>query len=80
MLADQSLSFFRLFGDSNGDDKVDVTDFAVFLRALGAIHGSAKYAQYWYFDYGDNGIIDISDLTQFFFDYSLPSHAPCNYQ
>jgi hypothetical protein len=69
MTASQSFSFFRLFGDSNGDGRVNGTDLNAFIKAFFAQRGSAKYAMYWYFDYADNGVINFVDLTHFLADF-----------
>src|SRR5262249_49905380 len=44
--------FFRLFGDSNGDGRVDVRDLRRFLGAFGSHTGDPDYL--WYFDYDGN--------------------------
>ena len=49
--ADQTYSFFRLFGDYNGDGIVNNADYMTFKKAYGAAVGSATYSTYWYFDY-----------------------------
>jgi hypothetical protein len=61
--ADHSDAFFRLFGDVNGDGKVDRTDQAAFLAAYRSRKGMANYR--WYFDYNGDGIIDSTDYYQF---------------
>ncbi|MDB5357574.1 MAG: 1,4-beta cellobiohydrolase [Phycisphaerales bacterium] len=61
---DQFKTFFRLFGDVNGDDKVSNTDFTYFSNAFGSSFGQPKYNRY--FDYsGLNARIGNSDLAQF---------------
>jgi hypothetical protein len=55
--------FFRLFGDSNGDGKVDGTDLAAFQAAYRSRQGMANYQ--WYFDYNGDGSIDSTDYYQF---------------
>jgi hypothetical protein len=75
MTADQSFSFFRLFGDYNGDGSVNNADYTVFKKAYGAAVGSAAYNTYWYFDYyfddylNPGATINASDLTEFLDDY-----------
>ena len=79
MTADQSYSFFRLFGDYNGDGVVNNADYMMFKKAYGAVAGSgsasnATYDTYWYFDYYFNNYqsgssIDSSDLAEFLDDY-----------
>ncbi len=61
-LADHSDAFFRLFGDVNGDGKVDNTDLAAFLLAYRSRRGMTNYR--WYFDYGGDGMIDATDYYQ----------------
>jgi hypothetical protein len=63
LLADHRDAFFRLFGDVNGDGKVDDTDRTAFLAAYRTVRGSSNYR--WYLDYDQNGVIDISDYYQF---------------
>jgi len=75
MTADQSYSFFRLFGDYNGDGSVNNADYTIFKKAYGAAVGSATYNTYWYFDYyfdnylNPGATINASDLTEFLDDY-----------
>jgi autotransporter-associated beta strand protein len=52
---------FRLFGDSNGDGKIDSTDQTAFLLALKS-GGSINYP---YFDYDGNGVINTVDVNAF---------------
>jgi hypothetical protein len=61
--ADRVDSFFRLFGDVNGDGRVDATDLAAFSRAYRSRTGMANYV--WYLDYDANGMIDSTDYYQF---------------
>jgi hypothetical protein len=56
-------NFFRLFGDGNGDGKVDAADQAAFLAAYRSRKGMAAYRSY--FDYNGDGLIDSSDYYQF---------------
>ena len=69
MTADQSYSFFRLFGDYNGDGTVNNADYVIFRKALNAVMGSATYAKYWYLDYYDSGTINNADLSAFMADF-----------
>jgi hypothetical protein len=55
--------FFRLFGDSNGDGRVDVRDLHRILGAFGSHRGDLDYL--WYFDYDGNGVVGVRDLLQF---------------
>jgi arylsulfate sulfotransferase len=55
--------FFRLFGDGDGDGKVDARDL---LRFLGSVGGHDPQSGYlWYFDYDGNGVVGVLDLLQF---------------
>jgi hypothetical protein len=56
-------TFFRLFGDVNGDGKVDATDQTAFMAAYRSRSGMANYRGY--FDYDGNGMVDSSDYYQF---------------
>jgi hypothetical protein len=56
-------SFFRYFGDSNGDRKVDATDTAAFQAAYRSRSGMANYRNY--FDFDNNGAVDATDYYQF---------------
>ncbi len=50
-------SFFRLFGDHNGDRNVSASDFIAFRSVLG---GSSQM-----FDFDGDGSVSVSDLLQF---------------
>jgi hypothetical protein len=56
-------SFFRLFGDADGDGVVDERDRALFRSAFKTRVGGAGYL--WYFDYDGDGGIDGQDNGQF---------------
>jgi hypothetical protein len=60
---DRTESFFRLFGDANGDGKVDRTDLALFLSTYSKHAGEEGYLAY--FDYNGDGVIDDTDSEQF---------------
>jgi hypothetical protein len=62
LAADSVTSFFRLFGDSNGNGVVNGQDLASFLDALGKRKGEACYLAY--FDYDGDGRVDLGDLLQ----------------
>jgi hypothetical protein len=55
-------AFFRLFGDVNGDGRVDATDLAAFTAAYRSRSGMASYRSY--FDYNADGMIDSTDYYQ----------------
>jgi hypothetical protein len=55
--------FFRLFGDANGDGKVDRQDREVIRTAFGTRAGDAGYL--WYFDFDGDGDVDGRDNGQF---------------
>jgi hypothetical protein len=69
----EGTKLFRLFGDVNGDGKVDDTDLAAFQKAYRARKGMANYAPY--FDYNADGSIDSTAYYQFLRRYgtSLPA-------
>ncbi len=54
-------SFYRLFGDSNGDEVVNAADNAQFKQALTTYNAA--------FDYNDDGIVNASDNLQFKNDF-----------
>lgn len=56
-------SFFRLFGDSDGDHDVDGRDRDLFRSAFKKIASQAGYL--WYFDFDGDGDVDDSDNGQF---------------
>ncbi len=56
-------TFFRKFGDNNGNDVVDLFDFSAFRRAYGTAVGEADFAGQ--FDSNENGIIDLFDFSAF---------------
>jgi len=60
---DRASSLFRLFGDSDGDHDVDVSDTLRLLSALGSRSTGANYR--WYLDYDADGDVDVRvDLIQ----------------
>ncbi len=60
----QLATFFRLFGDTNGDARVDNVDLAVFQATDGSnIRQTGKYVAY--LDYVGNGVINSYDEEQF---------------
>jgi hypothetical protein len=60
--SDRSDAFFRLFGDADGNGRVDLADVLSFLRSFGKRAGEAGYL--WYFDYNGDGRIGFGDLVQ----------------
>jgi len=63
MVADYSTTFFRFFGDANGDRHVDVADLGLFSGTYGLNSTQAGYLSY--FDFNGDGRIDIADFGQF---------------
>lgn len=49
---------FRLFGDGNGDARVDSTDFTLFRTVFGTSNGL-------YFDANNDGVVNSSDFVEF---------------
>jgi len=49
---------FRLFGDGNGDARVDSTDFTLFRTVFGTSNGL-------YFDANNDGVVHSSDFVEF---------------
>ncbi len=62
LATDATYSFFRLFGDANGDGTVNNADLIAFKRAYNSKKGLAGYVPY--FDYDGNGVIDADDLRR----------------
>ncbi|HZY87682.1 MAG TPA: MBG domain-containing protein [Gemmataceae bacterium] len=60
--------FFRLFGDANGDGRVDQTDLAAFMLAYRTRSTSANYRSY--FDVNGDGSVDLTDYYQFLARYN----------
>jgi hypothetical protein len=56
-------SFFRLFGDSDGDGDVDRLDRDRFRSAFKSMAGEVNYL--WYFDFDGDGDVDGRDNGQF---------------
>jgi hypothetical protein len=55
--------FFRLFGDVNGDGRVDQSDHKALQAAYRSRQGTADYR--WYLDYDGDGFIDSLDHKEF---------------
>jgi hypothetical protein len=61
LASDQTLSFWRLFGDFYGTATVNNADRALFTQVY-----KGQYAAYvQYFDYNGNGVLDSADTTAF---------------
>ncbi|HQR06333.1 MAG TPA: PKD domain-containing protein [Gemmatales bacterium] len=63
MSQDNTDTFFRFFGDVNGDGRVDATDLASFNATYGKRAGQAGYLSY--LDFDNNGKIDAVDRKAF---------------
>ena len=63
LAADSTVSFHRLFGDSNGDAVVGAVDVSVFIRAMNKSSADVGYVAY--FDLDSSGLIDAWDYNQF---------------
>jgi hypothetical protein len=61
--SDDVVFFRRLFGDANGDGRVDATDQAAFMLALNSRVGMPNYQDF--FDFNGDGVINAVDLFQF---------------
>ena len=55
-------SFFRLFGDADGDGHVDLLDLLSFAGTFGKRAGDQGFLAY--FDYNGDGRVDLGDLVQ----------------
>jgi hypothetical protein len=55
-------TFFRLFGDADGDGHVDLQDLLRFGSTFGMDADNPGYL--WYFDYNGDGRVDVGDLLQ----------------
>jgi Dockerin type I domain len=60
---DRSDSFFRFFGDSNGDRDVDLDDAARFLSSFGSGLGDPNFLAYM--DFNGDARVDIVDALAF---------------
>ncbi|HEY1683674.1 MAG TPA: choice-of-anchor tandem repeat GloVer-containing protein [Tepidisphaeraceae bacterium] len=59
----QTFTFYRLFGDIDGNGTVDQSDYTAFMSSYGQTSGGSLYNPA--FDYDGNGIINGSDYLQF---------------
>jgi hypothetical protein len=55
-------NFHRFFGDHNGDESVDISDFGQLSTTYGLNSGQAGFISA--FDYNNDGVIDITDFGQ----------------
>jgi photosystem II stability/assembly factor-like uncharacterized protein len=55
-------TFFRLFGDADGDGHVDLQDLLSFVGTFGKSAGDPGFLAY--FDYNGDGRVDLGDLLQ----------------
>ena len=62
MASDAVTNFYRMFGDVNGDRRVDIADFGQFSTAYGSHTTDTNYRAY--FDWNNDGAIDIADFGQ----------------
>jgi hypothetical protein len=60
---DRDDAFHRLFGDSDGDQDVDLHDFGRFLDSFG--RGAGDPAYLWYFDVNGDDRVGVVDLVSF---------------
>lgn len=56
-------TFFRLFGDTNGDGAVTRADLDAFIGTYGKSQGEDGYL--WYLDYNGDGTVDYTDWLAF---------------
>jgi hypothetical protein len=63
LYVNETFSFFRLFGDIDGNGTVNSADYFQFKKAFGAASGSSLYNPD--FDFDGNGKINSSDYFKF---------------
>lgn len=63
LASDVTLTFHRLFGDANGDRRVNLADYTRLRLTLGRSAGDALFNSA--LDYESNGTINVVDLAQF---------------
>ncbi|MGD0464779.1 MAG: glycosyl hydrolase family 28 protein [Tepidisphaeraceae bacterium] len=61
MSADQNFTFWRLYGDFQGNGTVNGSDFTLLVTELGTQTNSSD----WYLDYEGQGTVSGSDFTEF---------------
>ncbi|MGE4159993.1 MAG: dockerin type I domain-containing protein, partial [Planctomycetota bacterium] len=54
--------FFRLYGDTDGDADVDLTDLNFIRGLLGSKKGDGNYL--WWLDYNNDGYLSSFDYSQ----------------
>ncbi|HWE97952.1 MAG TPA: dockerin type I domain-containing protein [Tepidisphaeraceae bacterium] len=64
---DQTKTFHRLFGDLNGDQRVNSLDYGLFTAAFGSKSTQANYVIY--FDFNHDGRVNALDYGQFGADF-----------
>jgi ELWxxDGT repeat protein len=62
-------SFFRLYGDSDGDRNVDLLDVVAFFGTFGRTAEDPAFL--WYFDFDGDGAVDTTDLLAFAGRYGM---------
>jgi hypothetical protein len=72
--SDHLETFFRLFGDGNGDRHVDMADLLAFLSTFG--HSAGDPAFLAYFDFNGDAIVDEADFLQFASRYGTVLNPP----
>lgn len=68
MAADSVTNFHRLFGDANGDARVNIQDYGLFSLSFNLGVGEPGYNAA--FDFDGNGRVNIADFGQFSLRYS----------
>ena len=63
MASNSTTNFHRYFGDSNGDEHVDIVDFGLFTTTYGL--NSSQTGLLSYFDFNNDSVIYILDFGQF---------------
>lgn len=63
LAANATSSFHRLFGDINGDERVNIADYGLFSTSYGKSVGDAGYLDA--FDFNGDGRVNIADYGQF---------------
>ena len=65
--SDLTYSFSRLFGDSNGDGTVNLSDYRAFIGSYLQSSGSTRFNAI--FDYNNDGTISLTDYRAFLSNY-----------